>query len=119
MALDVPTADEFIERFPTFDGRDDLIEAMIAECVLGEVNENWLTKDQKRAIMYWVAHSITMEDNASDNSGQVRMEKTGDIMIQYDTGVQSGMTPSNYNQTEYGRRFIELRKRNFPSVVVI
>lgn len=119
MALDVPTVDEFIERFPQFDGRDDLIEVMIAEAAVGEVNETWLAKDQKRAIMYWVAHSITMEDNSADNSGQVQQETLGPISITYATPVQSGKTADKYNQTEYGRRFIEIRVRNFPGIVVI
>lgn len=118
MALDVPTADEVVERFPQFDGREDLIDVLIVEAQ-AEVNETWLERDQKRAMMYWVAHSITMEDNSADNSGQVQSETLGPISITYATPVQSGKTADKYNQTEYGRRFIEIRKRNFPGVVVV
>lgn len=107
------TVDKFVERFPQFDGLDDQIEALILEASR-QVDETWDPDDINPAIMYLVAHMIVAEETA--DSLPVTAERLGPISVSYAT-PQAVVDPLSL--TEYGRRFLALRKQNFAGPVVI
>jgi Protein of unknown function (DUF4054) len=106
------TADSFVERFPVFEGRDDQIELLLLEAAR-EVDDSWEAADVDFAIMYWVAHSLVMEDTA--DSLPVTSESIGPIRVSYGSPQNEN---ESYARTEYGRRFLSLRDKNFRGPVV-
>jgi len=118
MAVQQPTLEEFTTRFPQFEGQDDQIEAAIAEAV-NEISEAWIEADQKTAIMYLVAHMLTEESMAegSGGGGVVASESFGPISVSYASPSEEG--DALLNGTLYGRRFLALRARSFPAIVVV
>lgn len=113
MAIDTPTVDEFLERFPSFEGKDDLIELLIPEAA-GFVSESWKTEDQQPAIMYLVAHFLTMEGPGFATKGQVTSESFGPMSTSYQVSKTQG-----YETTEFGRRWLVYQRRNSRGGIVV
>ena len=118
MAVDMPTPEEFMARFPQFDGQDDQVEVALNEAARS-VGETWIANDQKDAIMYLAAHLMTEEAqyDGSSGGGPIASESFGPISVSY-------ASPSSANDgylatTIYGKRFIRLRKRSFPGIAVV
>lgn len=105
MAVTPITADAFLERFPTFEGQDDLIEFLIPEAQR-LVQDSWNAADQITGQMYLVAHMVVMEGQA--DSLPVVSESLGPISTSYAFDPKA----HPYTRTEYGRRFLEIRGRN-------
>lgn len=118
MAYTPPTVDQFQERFPKFAAADtDLLELLLAEAMT-QVDDSWLEQDYATAIMYLMAHLYTMESGSqSDRPGSIVSESFGPLSTSY--GSNGKPSSSDYDATEYGRRFKGLRDKNFggPSVV--
>lgn len=116
---DVPTADDVFTRFPDLDGtKEDTVTALIAEAV-SQVSVKWRAVDYPVAIMYWVAHMLTTETGEMvDRAGSITSESFGQQSRSYGGNNASGRSASNLDSTEYGRRFVELRRKNFPGMLV-
>jgi len=135
----LPDAALFKVRFPAFDNVDDAqITFIIDECS-DHVGKNWRDQDYQPAIMYLVAHFLSVEgepDRADAlaagggaagliaNVGAIKVSKVGDTQTEFfdkKKGKDSFTTVLNndgddlfdYNRTSYGRRFIQLRRKNF------
>jgi len=107
------TVDKFVERFPQFEGQDEQIEALILEASR-QVDDTWEAGDIDPAIMYLVAHMIVAEETG--DSLPVTAERLGPISVSY----AAPPTPVDpLSLTEYGRRFIALRKQNKTGPVVV
>lgn len=106
---------QFFDRFPQFDDgtQDDVITALLVEADQ-VVDDTWETADIVPAILYWTAHRLIAEGQA--DSPAVTGERLGPIAMTYAT-PQVGADP--LASTEFGRRFLEIRKRNFTGPVVI
>jgi hypothetical protein len=100
MAVTAPTVDEIVERFPVFDGQEDLIEQLIPEAMLF-VNDSFASPTL--AVMYYVAHMIVSESSA--DSYPVTSESLGPISTSY--AVDAKADP--LTTTEYGRRYLRLK----------
>jgi hypothetical protein len=115
-----PTADDFFKRFPKFDdGSLDIeyqVEGLIAEAMT-QVDDSWLQKDYAPAIMYLVAHMMTAEGgDIVDRAGAIQSESFGPMSRSYAAGTA---TADQLSSTEYGRRYVALRSKNFPGVAVV
>ncbi len=117
MAVIVPTTEEIVARFPFLDGREDQIEAILPEAQRG-VDESWIEADTKTAIMYLVAHLIEAEDmGGSGSGGEVASESFGPISVSYREG--GGVALTGYSSTLYGKRYLDLLRKNRGGPVVI
>lgn len=127
MAYTAPTAAEIKTRFPAFASvADATIETLIEEAV-SYVSEDWLERDYAVAYKYIVAHLLVREgvlDAAgalptAHAPGAVQSESIGDSSVSY--ASQQGMSASDTDlaSTEYGRRYLALRNKNFGSPVVV
>lgn len=124
MAVDVPTVDDIFTRFPTLEAEEDLVAAILPEAI-AQVDERWRTQDQKIAIMYLVAHMVTVEANAGGGAdgagvsvGNIASESLGPMSVSYkDSGSAAGSV-SDYQSTVYGKQFQALLRKNFPGIIV-
>lgn len=137
MAVDAPTVDEVLTRFPALEANAELVEAVLPEAI-AQVDERWRQQDQKIAIQYLVAHMVTVEVDAGGGAdggtgsgvavgqGPISSESFGSGMsVSYGNGGSGGAGVDGLSASEialastiYGRRFANLRRQNFPRVVV-
>jgi hypothetical protein len=107
----VPSSDDFLVRFPEFDGTDeDTIDAVIAEanrCV----DDTWTAGDYTIAIMLLTAHLLTAADQGA--ALQVISQSIGPFSETYKAGT------SWAEGSSYGQRFLQMLKRNQPPIMVI
>lgn len=127
-----PVAADLKGRFPEFNAVNDVLIGLILEEAAPQVGETWLERDRKPATLYLAAHLLTMEGEpgrtvngaagATAGTGPIRRFKVGDVETEFaGSGASSGSgsgAPS-YAATEYGRRFLDLLRRNFPAVAVV
>jgi hypothetical protein len=112
MAVTAPTVDEVLKRFPVFEGQEDLIEQLLAE-VVTLVDDRWNTADQQTAMLYAVAHMIVSEGSA--DSLPVTAESLGPISTSYAFDPKA----DPWTSTEYGRRYLRLKRRNSGGSIVV
>lgn len=134
MAYTVPTAANLKARYPEFDAvSDDLVTLVITEAA-GAVSTLWLERDYAPAIMLLTAHMLVTEgaveranpdgDGTSSmtTTGAVKSYRVGDVQVSYagageGAGSASGDL-SGLSATEYGKRFLALRRANFGGPMV-
>jgi len=130
MSYDLPSVDQFKERFPIFQDRDDtLIQAIMNE-TKSSIDDSWIEADYQPAVMYLTAHLLATDN--SDEGGEVEVGSAGaggvasesfggGLSVSYDKGRSSGSLSSSdrYGTTEYGRRFLALLRSNKPAIVVV
>lgn len=118
MAYDAPTVEQFKERFPRFADADEyFLELLLAEA-LTQVDDSWVEADYANAILYLMAHLYAMETGSqADRPGTIVAESFAGLSVSYGTGNVA--SASNYDATEYGRRYAALRKRSFPPIASI
>lgn len=145
MAVDIPTVDRFLKRYPEFTSvNNDLIQEVINEASLF-VDETWNDIDQAPAIMALTAHWLTLEGYPQDSigttpgggggssetvvDGSIEAIKVGDVSVSFggnkkstwwNSGSAKGSaSEGDYLSTPYGAKFLRYRKRNFPAVAVV
>lgn len=112
MAVTAPTVDAFLTRFPVFEGQDELIEVLLVEAT-ALVDDRWKAEDITPAILYATAHMVVSEGSA--DSLPVISESLGPISTAYAFDAKA----DPWTNTEYGRRFLALRKRNTGGSIVV
>ena len=126
MSYDAPTASSIKARFPEFASLADArIEALIAEGA-SYVSESWIETDYTIAYNYVVAHLLLREGaldasgSVVSQSGPVQSESLGDASVTY-AGVRSNGLGDDmmFSTTEYGRRYLSLKKKNFGTGAMI
>lgn len=127
MAYEVPDALDFKQRFPAFGCvADATITAAIAETG-SFVDETWMEEDYATAILYLAAHFLYQEGALAGSeaggpgmtSGPVRRVKVGDVETEFAAPAQGSSGDQDLMSTVWGKRFLDLRKRNVPAVLVI
>jgi hypothetical protein len=134
MAYTAPTAADLKARYPEFDAvSDDLVTLVITEAA-GTVSTSWLERDYAPAIMLLTAHMLITEgavERANPNgngtssmttTGAVKSYRVGEVQVSYagtseGAGAASGDL-SGLSATEYGKRFLALRRANFGGPMV-
>jgi hypothetical protein len=121
MSYTVPTAAEFKARHTAFASvADGAVTAMLAEAV-AYVSTCWAEADYQPALMYLAAHMISEEQSiggvkAASKAGPIKRVKADTVEIEY---AGSFLVDASLSGTLYGRRFLELRRRNSPGVLVV
>lgn len=123
-----PTTDQFRVKFPTFSGvGNPTIQAAIDEAS-ASVDPSWIEADYQPAILYLAAHIMASDGVLFDGlglesvggviaAGQVSEAKVGDAMVKL--GGASGGSASGYASTPYGKRYLELLRRNQPAIALV
>jgi hypothetical protein len=130
----LPTATTLKAKFPTFASvADATITLAIAEAG-ASVDTTWVEADYQPAVLYLAAHIMTLDGvviSASDlggaagviNAGLVSEMKVGDVAVKLggSSGSGSGGSGSGVGlaATGYGRRYLELLRRNHPAVALV
>lgn len=122
--MTLPAADELQERYPEFcDVRIGLIDATIADAA-GWVSAPWREADRVPAILALAAHMLASDGHGTGGgsavSGPVASVKVGDVQTNFAGAAAAGGGGGldGFAATSYGRRFLALRRRNFPGVAV-
>lgn len=134
MSVTAPTNAQFKARYPAFaSAGDELINGVLGEAV-AQVDENWLAQDIAPAIMAYAAHLLTVEGLGSNmalpngvtvqTSGTIDAIQVGDVRTTFATGVARSKfmlkgDDTGLRETPFGRRFLELRRRNASPVIAI
>lgn len=124
-----PTAETFKARFPEYAPVSDALVNLVLAEAIDAVGSTWLERDRAKGQMYLAAHLLAMEGEPSrtttgqgtGTTGAVKRRKVGDVETEYagaggSSGASSGA--SGFLQTQYGRMYLELRRKNFPAVAV-
>lgn len=134
MSVTAPTNAQFKDRYPTLASVSDAaINAVLGEAV-AQVDENWLAQDIAPAIMAYAAHLLTLEGHGStvtmpngmsvQTAGPIDAIQIGDVRTMFAAGVSRAKVAvraedGGLRETSFGRRFLELRRRNASPVMVI
>lgn len=128
MAYEAPTYEEFIARFPAFDDQtrwpQSLVEAVIVEAT-NNIDTSWVEADYKPAIMYQTAHILSIDNADAGQDPQVgpstylSSESFAGMSMSY-SQVQGGTLGSSeiWGTTSYGRRYLDLLRKNKSGPVV-
>jgi len=109
MATTTPT--NFKVRFPEFNSVDDDRIQLFIDDATATVNANCPNSDLM--ITYLTAHLLTVGTQSTDGDAStikgVASESVGDVSVSY--GGASGDNPNdNFYSTNYGQRYLDLRK---------
>ncbi|HEY8358687.1 MAG TPA: DUF4054 domain-containing protein [Ramlibacter sp.] len=131
MPYSQPSAADFKVRFPGFGSvADTTINAVLDEAI-AQIGESWIEDDRRAAQLYLTAHLLIMEGQPAASAaaalgvvsqGQVKRVKVGDVETEFTGGgSNSGSTGqgSGLSSTEYGRRYLQMLRRSFPSPLVV
>lgn len=127
MPYTIPTAAEFKARHGKFTAvADALVTAMLTDASRS-VTTSWIEADYQDGIMYLAAHLMVEEgalnaaSSPSSTTGPVQEIKAGDVTVKFDqTGSRyDGELGKTYGSTVYGRRYLELARRNGASAAVM
>ncbi|MDG1418881.1 MAG: DUF4054 domain-containing protein [Maricaulis sp.] len=121
MAYLVPGASDLKSRFPVFAGVDDgVVEACILEGAR-RVDDTWSEDDFAPAILLGGAHVLTLDGHGSHPEAQTapmmafKGFKSGPLSVQRDQTSHGNVLAV----TSYGRRFLELMRRNVPTILTV
>ena len=131
MAYTVPTAADLKVRYPEFDAvSDDLVTLVMTEAA-GTVSTSWLERDYAPAIMLLTAHMLVTEGAVEraagkkttvTSTGPIKSKTIGEVSVTYaGAGAGAGSAAgdlSGLSATEYGKRFLALRRANFGGPMV-
>jgi len=127
-----PTIVNLVDRFPEFDSVSDAtLEAVLDEAI-GQVGPTWLERDRTPASLHLAAHLLAVSGHGVARAGGVgagisspplKRRRVGDVEVEYDTAGNAASTGTGvlagYYATPYGRRYVELMRKNFPAVAVV
>lgn len=117
----LPTADDLQARFPAFAAvADAAVTQAIAEAGRS-VDNSWIEADYQLAVMLLAAHYMVTDGLGSSTEASLagfRSLRVGPLEIQT-TDAGSARLPGSLASTSYGRRFIQIRNRNFQGIVAV
>jgi hypothetical protein len=143
----VPLVEDFLLRFPEFEGMDEQKIALALLDASTYVSEEWIDAHLSQAIMALAAHFLWLEGmhsgelaaalDASGGStsvtrtGPATMKSVGPLTIKYMSATETTTTGSaggsassgglqmNLESSVYGQRFLLLASYSFPPVMVV
>lgn len=128
MPYTTPTYAQFITRFPIFGNTTKwpqaVVELVLAEAA-GNIDNSWVSNDYQPAIMYQTAHLLSTDNSEANTDPEVGApvvlsgESFAGMSRSYAT-VQGGSLSQSemWGTTVYGRRYLDLLRKNKPAVVV-
>lgn len=134
MALQPPTVAEFKARYPNLQGRSDELIGLLLQEATGAVDETWILADQKPAMLAYAAHLFAVEFTGAQNltlpdgstyttGGPLSSVSVGPVSVSFASGesfanAQQYAATNGLSATDYGRRYLQLLRRNKPPVAV-
>ena len=132
MAYDLPAPGELKTKLPAFASvPDPTIQDAIDEAK-ASVDQSWIEADYKPAIIYLAAHLMTLngvliassglgDGSGLIASGAVSEMKVGDVQVKLGSATSGagGGSSSGLASTPYGRRYLDLLRRNQPAVALV
>lgn len=133
--VDTPTPTELKTRYPEFAGVADTYVTAVIDEAKDFVTDEWLERDQKKAVMSLACHNMSLEGEPARSNGDLdlvvpqgqllKRRKVGDVEVELaekSSTVAKGSTGSvadQYATTSYGQvywRLLKLNNRGFRSV---
>lgn len=122
MPYTTPTATQLKARFPAFSGvADPVVTAAISEAA-NRVDQSWDETDYQLAIMLYAAHVMTTDGlGASDDTlfAGLRSVTIGPLSFSSVPLDQQSSASGGLKATSFGRRFLELLRRNHPPILAV
>jgi hypothetical protein len=120
--MDSPTPAELKARFPDFSAvADAVVQTALDEAAL-QVGSDWASEaDVRLGRQLLAVHVLTLDgqgsgaEAAAAAAGGFRRMRSG--ALELERAAESG--PGALDSTGYGRRFLELMRRNVPAVTVV
>lgn len=126
------TAAAFKSRFPEFGPVSDALIDLVLSETDATLGDKWLDRDRPVALKLLTAHKLSMEGEPERSkaiaegrsvqnaqAGQVTSMKVGDVSVTYGGLDTQSSREDGYDKTPYGRRYLELMRKNFPSVLTV
>jgi hypothetical protein len=114
MAYVAPTPAELKSRYPAFANVDDAVVQSALDEAARQVDESWTEGDFATAQMLYACHVMTMNGVLSGAGGiqlaSFRSIRSGALTLE--RGTVNGDDGSWLSGSEYGRRFLTLRRQN-------
>lgn len=122
-----PDITTFKTRFPEFASVPDATLTAVIDEAVAEVGESWTLPDRYTAQFYLAAHLLASQGYGAGSAsgsamvGTMKRRKVGDVEVEFAgaVGTSSGAGISDYKSTPYGVQYLRLKRRNFPSVMVV
>lgn len=131
MPYTLPTAAQFKAKFPTFAAVGDPTIDLAIQEASASVDQSWIEADYQPAILYLAAHILTIDGALAAtaelgdaagvvHSGLVSKMKVGDVDVTLAGGGSAGAgAATGLRSTGYGLRYLELLRRNQPTVALV
>lgn len=134
MGVTAPSNSQFKDRYPAFVSVGDAVINAVLEEAAAQVDETWLAQDIAPAIMAYAAHLLTIEGHGStvtmpngmtiQTSGPLDSFQVGDVRTSFAAGISRAKVAvkaedGGLRETSFGRRFLELRRRNAAPAMAI
>lgn len=117
MPYETPTPAQFRTRFPEFASEsDDRINMFISDA-MRMVDTSWFEGDYQIAILLLAGHYLATSRPGMDGTGAIIQSESfgGEISKSYAVDKDAG----SFGGTSYGRRFMEMARRNHPTPFVL
>jgi len=125
MPYSTPTASQLKARYPEFATVDDTVVDGAITDALGSVSESWREEDYQPAVMLLACHFMTMEGRGSAPAAQIASVsagvsriKSGDLDVTLSDKSAANANNDPLLTTIYGTRFADMRRRNFPPLLI-
>lgn len=128
MAWTAPTPAELKARFPAFASVDDaVVQSALNEAGM-QVDDSWVSEaDFRLGINLMAAHILTLDglgtgaeaESAAAGALGFKTMKSGGLTLERFSAADNGAGGDVLSLTTYGRRFLDLLKRNIPAVMVV
>jgi len=110
--IDVQT---FLDSFDEFSNTNELKIQMYLNLMVENVSVDQFGNNYETAVFLLTAHALSTVGGNTSSQGQLSSEKVGDITYQYNI-----ITGEEYlSQSNYGLMYLELRKCNVISAIVL
>lgn len=127
MPYEVPAPADLKARFPALAGVADAVIAVALAEAQGRVDRSWPENDYQPALLLYAAHVLTLDGHGTGAEAEMaragasgfQSMKSGSLSLDRGDGFSATAGGSDLAQTGYGRRFLEMVRRNFPPVLVV
>jgi len=127
MPYEKPTTDQFYERFPVFEDKDEDLVQLLLDEASGSVDTCWVEADYQPATLYLTAHLLATDASQTGDSvvvgptqGGVASESFGPMSISYKDFPAGTLSASEtFGTTAYGRKYLSLLNANKPPIVAV
>ena len=111
------TASELKARFPVFESSADAVVTACIEDASRSVGAGWRDTDVMPATILLAAHYLVTEGAAGSTANatetaRTRRRKIGEAEVEWHPPVDAMAPGGDLNDTAFGRRFLELERRN-------